>query len=334
MTPVIITVGTIGNILSILVFGQKNLRSRSTSVLLIGLAIADTILLNIGLLPWWIDRITGTDIRKLSQLGCKIHVFFTYAPIHWSAWILVAVTTERLISVYLPLLSREIITRTRALISLVAIVICVSAIDVSTVWSHSLYFDESAKETCDAGPEQDKNHYHFKIYVWVDSFIASYLPFAIMLVSNVAIIIKLTKARLRRQTVMNVKSDTGSGMTAMLLTLNFVFLLTTSPIVILLAFEEQLMGDKSPHAIAKFYLAYTITGLLSYWNSALNFFLYCISGTRFRRDLVELFGCQGQIKLTPKSRSSTQTDVSTISKSVSTISKSNATPDQNNANEV
>ena len=300
-----------------MVFTQKKLRSKSTSVFLIGLAIVDTVLLNVGLLPWWVEQMTGVNIRLLSQAACKLHVLFTYAPIQCSAWILVVVTIERVISVFLPLKSRVIITRRRACISLVLVLLVVIGLNLSLVWCYNLQVQPNGILKCKPGPEKIKSEFNFKYYVWIDSFVASYIPSFVMSICNIAIIIKLVKSRLRRRSTMNVKIDDSSNlssMTAMLLTLNFTFLMTTSPIVIFLAHIDYFYGDNSPHAVSKANLAYTVVTQLSYLNSALNFFLYCLSGSTFRENLRLLFcSCRTQTKY----GSSSRTDLSTISRSIS-----------------
>ena len=228
----------------------------------------------------------------LSQIGCKLHALFTYIPIHCSAWILVAITAERVISVFFPFRSREIVTCRRALLLLAGIVVCVTGLDLHSLWTYSIYTDTYGHISCTAGPNQSYHDFYTKYFVWIDAFVASYIPFCVMLISNIAIIIKLTQARIKRKSHMNVhmKSSSGRGsMTLVLLTLNFVFLITTSPSVIFLSFQETFRGDGSPHAMSKFYLAYVITGVLSYCNSALNFVLYCLTGSRFRRDMAALF---------------------------------------------
>ena len=47
----------------------------------------------------------------------------------------------------------------------------------------------------------------------------------------------------------------------------------------------------SPRGFATFYLAYQIGEKSNYTNNAINFFLYVISGQKFRIDLAKLFLC-------------------------------------------
>ena len=307
------------------------MRVKSTSVFLIGLAVVDTVVLYMGLLRWWIKELTRIDIRTLSLVGCKIHILFTYAFIQLSAWILVLVTIERVISVFFPLKSREIITRRRAGILLAVTVVSLIGLNAHFMWTRVLYTHTNGVTYCI--PAEEHTEFSNKTWAWIDSFVASYIPFAVMLISNLAIIYKVLKATLHRRSTMNVGKDVSSkmgSMTAMLLLLNFIFLLTTSPIVIFLAYQKDFMGDQSPQSMARFNLAWVIVNLIQYCNNALNFFLYCISGARFRRELTSTVCRCGRKRGIERTMSfgMSRTDLSVISKSVTELS--NGPPSSDN----
>ena len=98
-SPIVMTLGTIGNTLAIVVLSKTNMRRMPPSLFLIVLAVSDLLMLYIGLLRHCIREYTGVDIRDFTLTGCKVHVFFVYFIKHLSAWVLVAVALERFISV-------------------------------------------------------------------------------------------------------------------------------------------------------------------------------------------------------------------------------------------
>ena len=285
VSPIIIIFGSIGNIISIFVFSQKDLRSKSTSVLLIALGIVDTILLNVALLPWWISEVTGIHIRTLTDAGCKLHLFFTYTPIHCSAWILVAITIERLFAVVSPIRSREIFSHRRAVYSVIIINVCICVLNVPFLWTHSLH-DFGGEMVCTSLDEYFE--FYENVFFYLDAVIASYIPFMIMLVCNIAIILIVFKANKKRESMSTYSKQTSGRMgqmTTILLLLNFAFLFTTSPVVIVHAFFDVFFGSGEDPDMERFRLAHNVTALLSYLNSSLNFVLYCLSGEKFRSDL-------------------------------------------------
>ncbi|XP_045201949.2 neurotensin receptor type 1-like [Mercenaria mercenaria] len=80
-----------------------------------------------------------------------------------------------------------------------------------------------------------------------------------------------------------------SSLTAMLLTVNCVFLITTSPIQAFLIGEEYWFPDKTQEQIAWYNFWWAVVNMLQYINNAIHFFLYCLTGPRFRNELKSIF---------------------------------------------
>ncbi|XP_060578241.1 G-protein coupled receptor dmsr-1-like [Ruditapes philippinarum] len=80
-----------------------------------------------------------------------------------------------------------------------------------------------------------------------------------------------------------------SSLTAMLLTVNCVFLVTTSPIQTFLIGEEYWYSDKTPEEIAWHNFWWAVVNMLQYINNSIHFFLYCVTGPRFRNELKSMF---------------------------------------------
>jgi hypothetical protein len=72
----------------------------------------------------------------------------------------------------------------------------------------------------------------------------------------------------------------------MLVVVTFVFVLTTTPITIFFAGANIWPTDiRDIVGFSCTYLAYSVCNMLFYLNSAVNFFLYCVSGSQFRHAL-------------------------------------------------
>jgi hypothetical protein len=76
-----------------------------------------------------------------------------------------------------------------------------------------------------------------------------------------------------------------SSLTAMLLTVNCVFLLTTSPIQAFMIGQEYWYSDKTPEEKACHNFWRAVVNMLQYTNNAVHFFLYCLTGPIFRNEL-------------------------------------------------
>ena len=99
--PVLLLLGTIGNSLSILVLTRRSIRASTTALFLTVLAFSDLLGLYSGLLRQWVIYLFKTDVRHVSEAGCKINAWLVYSSLDYSAWIHIIVTWERVILCWL-----------------------------------------------------------------------------------------------------------------------------------------------------------------------------------------------------------------------------------------
>ena len=153
--------------------------------------------------------------------------------------------------------------------------------------------------------------------VWplVDAAIYSFVPFVVIMVLNSmmmrqVIVSKRDRGQLCQQTSRNLTLRTSRGtsmeaskttestrLTIMLLTVSFAFLITTFPMnTTLIATSFVIRSRSLPNRLmpdlalaAKLILVRTVCELLMYVNHSINFFLYCATGQKFRRQLCALW---------------------------------------------
>jgi len=77
----------------------------------------------------------------------------------------------------------------------------------------------------------------------------------------------------------------------MLLLVSFAVLFLTSPHYVHYIIRVHVLDYyfEYPNKLATFMLTYNIVNKLYFTNNAINFFLYCISGTKFRQELKQVF---------------------------------------------
>jgi len=80
-----------------------------------------------------------------------------------------------------------------------------------------------------------------------------------------------------------------SSSTAMLLGISVFFLCTTAPMAIYFLLDQKWikLARTDNHTNAKVRLGYAITNILYYTNNVVNFFLYCLTGSKFRKALAD-----------------------------------------------
>ena len=305
--PILILLGTIGNILSIVVLTRKSIKTSTTALYLTFLAASDLCVLYTGLLRHWIRYVFNYDLRQLSEVVCKIHIWLVYSSLDFSAWIIIAFTLERVISVWCPISAKTKCSRKYATALLITILLFLLALN-----SHMLY-GKINKDTLD---EQNyvfleycvainDNYYDFftQVWPWIDLCMFCLIPVSVIIVGNCCILFRVfrshqkTRARsvstvsMNQRTSLQRRRAKHSSMTAMLFTLNIVFLFTTSPISIYNIGFTHWMESGTSQDYATLDLWWAIVNMLQYTNNSINFLLYCLSGTRFRKEVKRLF-CQ------------------------------------------
>ncbi|XP_060081567.1 probable G-protein coupled receptor 139 [Ylistrum balloti] len=331
--PVMIFIGTIGNILSLAVF--RAYRGKvSTYTYLGALAIMDFLVIYIGLLRLWIAQLSDFDIKDQSNWTCKMVNFLGYVCSDSSVWIIVAVTVERYIAVCYPLKASNQcrIRKARFVVFVQILGLCI--INLHFLWTLELnvVISDSTEQVCDANPRFSK--LVNTIWPWIDAGIYSFLPISILSVLNGFIIQKVYIAKKNRKHLLTTNTKTcrrnkesfSSGeyqteiaskrLTTMLLMVSFTFFLTTLPMNIILIMTKS-WNEQTQQQKAAFYLAKTVSELLMYLNHTINFFLYCISGRKFRRQMCSLLS---RCFVRNQNYDTTATEVRSMTRSKSSLS--------------
>ena len=294
-TPIIFILGVTGNILSAIVMKRQHFRSISTGAYLFCLAIVDSIFLSVNSMTKNFIRIlTGVDLTKLSYWSCKMYVFLLMTSKCLSAWLIVAVTVERLIIVCLPHRAKVLATRKRAwvVISIVTLLSCSMFILVLCTyglverpwgWDCTMLLHYKAQ-----GLRVVLNT--------IDLVVYSLFPAVILFISNIVLIYKVMRSHsFRKESIQKgaasekdseKSNDDVRRLTVMLILVSAMFLVCTSPTSIIFLIKSVDDNIDEIH-----FALYRSTYLLQLSNSAINFLLYCVSGPAFRRELGTLCKC-------------------------------------------
>ncbi|CAH1775032.1 unnamed protein product [Owenia fusiformis] len=129
MSPVVLTIGLIGNILSLLVMRFRSMKYSTLSLYLSVLAVSDIGVLLFGLGPNWAFRVHQFNLRASHAWVCKVDALIVHCCRDLSAWILVCVTLERLVIVYLPLRAKILFTHKRTMLTLLLLILTLALIN-------------------------------------------------------------------------------------------------------------------------------------------------------------------------------------------------------------
>ncbi|KAJ8304499.1 hypothetical protein KUTeg_018082 [Tegillarca granosa] len=286
--PLMLTFGTIGNVLSIMVLTKKSNRNNTSALYLSTLAVSDLVSLYTGLLRQWIIYMFNYDIRNIGFLICKIHLFFVYFSLDFSAWLLVAVTFDRVVKTCFPHVAKTTFTRKTAAISISTVGLVLLFLNchvfygmgtVATVTNYTTTVNE-----CTYLSVKYKKFFQ-TVWPWLDFAVYSCLPFLLLLTGNLVIIVRLFKSFKATHTAKNKISSTSCT----LIILNTVFLMSTTPVSIFLIGYPYWSENASSNKMAALNLIWSFVNILMYTNNAINFLLYCLSGSKFRKELKQIF---------------------------------------------
>ena len=135
------------------------------------------------------------------------------------------------------------------------------------------------------------NFYAMYIFPWIDLVVSSFLPSSLLLVGNVLLATTVTRsARLARRLTAaptgsdrrsDVREKAASSLTVTLMSVSVTYICLTLPVCIFLIVQHYGMGPDTRYE-AWMRLVWALVNLMWYCNSTVNFYLYCLTGTRFR----------------------------------------------------
>ena len=300
--------GIVGNILSCVILARKAVTSSMANYLCV-LCLVDAVYLMTSSTAWLYRAFTGVDIRNYTN--CNVYFIFHYLPKFTSAWLLVAISTERVVAIYFPLLAKSVCSSQLSRKVTLAIVLCMCAF----IWPGFGGFVYSKSRS----PEEDScvpRQAWIKTYMdqyngWLAMFLYPIIPSVILTISNAATFVKFTKVRRAKRRVhvtgtgsdsADVEATTNVNLTknskritiiAVVLSMTFVCLTLPQSLFYTYFIHNVVELSRDPASLYHHHFIYQLLETLQLLNHAINFALYCLTSANFKRDLIGLFKCQG-----------------------------------------
>lgn len=297
VSPIELILGTFGNVMVIVIFRRMKDQS-SMSIYFTALAISDTVFLYFGLgFFLWCRHQFNFVFSHINDFTCKLNVFLNYACSATSSWFLVAMTTQRAASVIWPHRVNILCTRKTSIVT-----VCVIVGVVCLLYSHILYgfyVDRSIYYSRDCLMIEKYLFFFRKYWAFADMAIVSFGPFAILLFANVVLLWKVVASvKSARHTLaagqagqVRDREKKTSSMTVTLITLSVAFFVLTAPVRIFLLTYAFFLSFRNMADVEYLNLISEALNLVFVLNSSINFYLYCLSGQRFRTEFLSLFSC-------------------------------------------
>ncbi|CAF1284341.1 unnamed protein product [Rotaria magnacalcarata] len=298
--PILLAVGTVGNLLSFIVLIQ--MRQHSVYRYLTFMSLADTVVLYIGLLRELLLS-SSFHIHIRGTILCKLHVFFFYNTLHLSSWFRCCLNLDRYIAVKFPIYTSKWCRTRQATINSTIVFTILFLVNV-----HLLIFvqnddhNNNDNRHCLNANRSTVNPFQYQrcylhedyvyffehIYTWIDMFLVTIIPFLFITLCNLTVInrVFLVSGSGKKTDLVSRSKATNRlrSLCLMMICSSFVFVATTLPVT---AFIIDLLSNKSSIDVMRCRrIQWTIYNILMYFNYA-SILSYCLSGTEFRHVLMK-----------------------------------------------
>ncbi|RUS84274.1 hypothetical protein EGW08_007967 [Elysia chlorotica] len=310
-------IGFLGNPISAAVWlGQRMRRNNSSAIYLGALSIADLIFLFLHLM-YVLHMSWGHDIYN-AEISCEIFHFAFYVPQYLSTFLVLAFTAERYVAVCHPFLKEKLCTVQRAVVvvfSLLAFSLVLSSAQ-AYIWTFS-----APENSCNVRPEAAVgDHWSFwSVWNWVTDIFAFGLVPLTVLIFNVLVLKEIYKisrkdALTRQHSQINgtgggrSSGGNSSASTVMLLSVSSYFIFTQLSATIINCLnssfphgemnmtDSQIRADKTWSSMFTYLEVRKVVEVICMSHYACYFFIYCLTGKHFRKEVLRLMTMNGKIQ--------------------------------------
>ena len=268
----------------------------------------------------YLNQVHQVDMFLDTERHCTVAATCVWIFTMCSTLLIVSMTFERFYSIIQPHKAASFNTVKKAKISIISIVI------FSLVYNIPHVFVTSSQGTQCVPYGKSFNLTIVQVHYWFSFVINFAFPFVFLLTMN-SVIIHTIRKRLTDDVVTKLRiqypskgeghgnKGQGQGMKSsekqiyiILVLITFAFLILTTPTYAMFLYANIVDYTKTPESFAAFSLFFSVGEKLYYTNNGINFYLYVMSGQKFRHDLVNLFSF-----LKEKPSGSTASTVSSLS---------------------
>ena len=322
----VIPIGIIGNMLCVLVLSKKQNPTVSSNVYMGALALADTmVLISQGGMTILINWLTKVIALKKQNIMCKVFSYFVFSASYSGTLIILALLTERVIVVTRPLKAAVLLSPKRAMAVVIILTMVAFAYNLPFIFSATMVDHFGLHCVCAPGVGQIPAFYHVSKVV-----LSGVLPLVAILTLNLTILCAVKSSQHQQKHLsaqqhqttkrgaLNDCADSDQGgqviskdevnptiaenhhkrssterqLTIMTVVLTLTFLCLTMP-----KYAHQFAfintdWQSSQQMLFTFGWSAVTTQELYILNHAINFFLYIMTGSKFRQDLRAMFQCK------------------------------------------
>lgn len=285
--------GTIANLLNIVVLTRKEMRT-PTNMILTGLAIAD-LLVMVDYVPFsYYMYLNKSKYTYSLAVFTLFHANFSQVCHTISIWLTVIIAVWRCIAIAYPQMNRVWCKMKNTVIVIIGTYIACPVVCIPQYFTYNLRCRTVRNETAYT-VYSDGSVLLRDIHYWIYGFLMKLLPCVLLTILSLRLILALIKTKKRQKNLSNTGSKSKKQMnkekkadrtTKMLLVVLLLFLITEFPQGIL-GLMNYSLGDVF---LRNCYLPLgDLLDILALFNSGINFMIYCAMSRQFRITFRMLF---------------------------------------------
>ena len=276
-----------GNVIIIIVMNNKRNRGDVTSIMFTALAISDFMITVFGPFQYWFKVLNGHDFFAGNKYEDPLKHITQDSFIEVSTWILVLLSLQRMTCVAFPLYVKRCCTSKAVLAAIIFIYFFFPIINTLYVF---LAFDIELNPDYYGADSKlyemyPKDSLPNAFRIWdIYEFVSKIgLPIIFIIPSNVVIVLVLLRhrcaQRLRELHTLAIRT----------VSVCMIFVVTMVPRQVYKMFLRTIVAPHDDTYYPWDEIIFETCNLLEALNAALNFYVYVLSGTRFRGDVKALF---------------------------------------------
>ncbi|XP_029656836.1 growth hormone secretagogue receptor type 1-like [Octopus sinensis] len=297
--PFLVLFGTVCNILVVIVMTSRYFSSVSTAIYMLAGALGDVLCFLIALPAHWVYVNFPHAVERTDDAHymCKFFNFFGWGSSDFGIILTAAMAADRAIAILFPFKANRLCTPRRAKSVVIGLLVGVSIKE-----SHFLFVSDIVPEfrndrLCTVTEPNEIYRWFWRdIWPWVHT-VFLLISFIIIIMSNIVIIFYYRKSKrlpVNREIRGVCENSRTRQISTMLLVESFAIILLTFPFCMHTAFTSHRQYNlESPREKAENLLLFSVVFYLLYTNKCATFCLYCITGSRFRYALCDIF-CHGR----------------------------------------
>ncbi|XP_062579715.1 thyrotropin-releasing hormone receptor-like [Saccostrea cucullata] len=295
--PTFLVLGLVGNCLSIIIMIRPKFKNITSSMILMALSVSDSVLLLTQ--PFnkrFIIQLIGTDLRALSDIGCKIFFVIFKTSKMTSSWLVVAMCVERFIAVWFPLKAKFICTKNVVRVGIISIYVFIGT--YTSIWSYASKIKDGICHPDVYNASNPEEVEQFGRFLLGGVNLYSFIPIIILCILTPMIIIKLSQLTRKRRRLtgkhkmVDQKQQAESNRTTMmLLGVMIAYIVLIAPVGSLHLSAFILRKNAFGVQNSGFQIYTEVTQITEQINYAINFFLYVVTSRNFQHELKSICRC-------------------------------------------